>query len=252
MNCYKSLCTEFYDTDKPTAPPDELAFYLEYVKRAGGPILEPMCGSGRFLVPILQAGFDIDGFDASPQMLAACRAKFDRLGLRADVSQQTFPDIELSRKYALAMTPAGSLGLITDLYALKQSLRRIRYAMLPGAVFVLDTNQRKPTESGSWPWGGRWVDRADGARLIISWLGRYDETTSIKSDVHRYDLIDKHGQLVATEFEDFKLRLTDASEMESLLREAGFTNIRRLKAHEQREPDEADEYMVIECVAGSA
>ena len=60
MDCYKSLCTQFYDIDKPTAPQKELDFYLRYARRARGPILEPMCGSGRFLVPIAQSGFDID------------------------------------------------------------------------------------------------------------------------------------------------------------------------------------------------
>jgi SAM-dependent methyltransferase len=144
MNCYKQLCTEFYDTDKPTSPPDALEFYLRYAEQARGPILEPMCGSGRFLIPLLQRGFDIDGFDASPQMLEACRAKLARFGLRANVSEQVMPDIDLPRKYGLVIIPAGSLGLITGLDALRQSLKSITAVMLPGATFVFETGQHKP------------------------------------------------------------------------------------------------------------
>ena len=55
MDSYKKLCTQFYDIDKPTAPPDALEFYLQYALKAQGPILEPMCGTGRFLVPMLRA-----------------------------------------------------------------------------------------------------------------------------------------------------------------------------------------------------
>lgn len=43
-----------------------LNFYLEYAQTITTPILEPMCGSGRFLIPMLEQGFNIEGFDASP------------------------------------------------------------------------------------------------------------------------------------------------------------------------------------------
>lgn len=38
-------------------------------------ILEPLCGSGRFLVPFLARGFDISGMDLSEEMLAKLRQK---------------------------------------------------------------------------------------------------------------------------------------------------------------------------------
>jgi hypothetical protein len=53
MSSYGSLCTEFYDLDKPNAPRDALDFYALKARAAGGRVLEPMCGSGRFLVPMV-------------------------------------------------------------------------------------------------------------------------------------------------------------------------------------------------------
>ena len=70
LQSYGKLCTQFYDLDKPSAPPDALAFYLEHARQANGPVLEAMCGSGRFLVPMMQAGIDMDGLDASSDMLS--------------------------------------------------------------------------------------------------------------------------------------------------------------------------------------
>lgn len=49
-NHYGSLCTEMYEALHPAAPEDELGFYLSYARR-GQRIFEPLCGSGRFLVP---------------------------------------------------------------------------------------------------------------------------------------------------------------------------------------------------------
>ena len=50
MNSYRRLCTEFYDIDKPRPPDEAFAFYRGRAEQVKGPILEPMCGSGRFLL----------------------------------------------------------------------------------------------------------------------------------------------------------------------------------------------------------
>ena len=56
-----------------------LSFYMHHAQQSNGPILEPMCGSGRFLIPMLQAGLDAEGFDASPSMLDAFKQKYSSL-----------------------------------------------------------------------------------------------------------------------------------------------------------------------------
>jgi len=61
----KRLLTEAYDLDKPDAPGLELERWMRYARSADGPVLEVMCGSGRFLLPLALAGIDIDGTDPS-------------------------------------------------------------------------------------------------------------------------------------------------------------------------------------------
>ena len=68
VNYYGSLCTEMYELLHSQAPQDELAFYLSYA-HPGDRVLELLCGSGRFLVPFVQRGFDITGVDLSQEML---------------------------------------------------------------------------------------------------------------------------------------------------------------------------------------
>jgi hypothetical protein len=68
------LCTEVCDLSKPNLPEDAYAFY-DYALQAKGLILKPMCGTGRFLLPLLEEGFDVYGFDASDHMLASLHAK---------------------------------------------------------------------------------------------------------------------------------------------------------------------------------
>jgi len=246
LNSYRKLCTEFYDTDKPTAPPDALAFYRRYAEEANGPILEPMCGSGRFLVPLAEAGFDIDGSDASPDMLDACRRKCEARGLTPNITEQLLDKLETTRQYALIFIPAGSFGLITDPQSTKESLRRIHDVMLPGAKLVLEVPVRTLTESCSWPWGGRWIDRADGARLIVSWMGRYDADERVSHSINRYELV-KDGKLLDTEFESFDLRSYDREEITALLQEANFTEIKASVDYAGTPFVDIGDELIIEC-----
>lgn len=254
MNSYQKLCTEFYDIDKPHPPADAFEFYLRRAREAGdGPILEPMCGSGRFLVPLMEHGVDVIGTDASPDMLAACeqRLRARKLAVRSELRRQFLHELDIAprRDVSLVMIPAGSFQLVTDMEQIRQALRRIFDVLGPGGLFVFESGISKPAESGSWPWGGRWVTRpSDGAKIMISWLGRYDAVTSITYNIHRYELF-KDGRLLATEIEEFDLRQYSAAELVGLLEEAGFSQIRMFTPYEERRAvceSTADE-VVIEC-----
>ena len=85
LDTYLSLCTEIYDLSKPNSPEDAYAFYRDYAIKANSPILEPMCGTGRFLLPLLEEGFNIHGFDASDHMLEALHAKAKAKNLEVTV-----------------------------------------------------------------------------------------------------------------------------------------------------------------------
>ena len=50
---YQQLCSEFYDADKKYASSEEVDFYQKFFNK-DDLILEPMCGSGRLLIPLMQ------------------------------------------------------------------------------------------------------------------------------------------------------------------------------------------------------
>ncbi len=84
-NTYGSLSTEAYDIIYAEPPPDALEFFLRHLESADEPVLEPMCGSGRFLIPFLEHGIDIDGVDVSRHMLRKC---FQRCVSRYDLLEE--------------------------------------------------------------------------------------------------------------------------------------------------------------------
>jgi len=247
MNSYKNLCTQFYDLDKPDAPPEALAFYLRYARHANGAILEPMCGSGRFLLPLLERGFPIDGVDASGDMLQACRENGRRRGLAPVLYEQALHQLELPGRYHLVMIPASSFCLITEPDQVRESLRRLHALMVPEATLVVEIELLMPQPPQPDSWRGRWVTRPDGAKIVISQLSRHRAADRVSHSLHRYELI-KDGRLLETEWEELDLRLYELGEFRALLEDCGFTAVRHFTGYGSGPLDDADESLALSCV----
>ena len=247
MNSYKKLCTEFYDIDKPKVSTKAFEFYLRYAQQVKGKILEPMCGSGRFLLPLLEHGFSIDGVDASDDMLQACRENGQLRGLTPNLSKQFLQQLELPKRYDLVIIPQGSFCLITDPFEIQESLRRLHAHMVPGASFVLEVERLMPQEPHDEPWGGRWVNRPDGGKIVISQISHYNPAERVSHSLNCYELI-KDGQLLETEWEELDIRLYESGEFTELLESTGFTAVKILKAYGNSAPDDTDESIVFECL----
>ena len=86
---YGKLCTEYYDFTKPVGKSidGDIEYYLERLKNIEGRVLEAGVGSGRFLIPLLEKGFVVDGIDYSSHMLRSCRERSNNRGLKSRVIQ---------------------------------------------------------------------------------------------------------------------------------------------------------------------
>jgi len=187
-------------------------------------VLEVMCGSGRLLVPLAVDGIDIDGVDASADMLAACARKCAELGVSPGLSRQVAQDLDLPRPYALAFVTAGSFGLLTDQDWYRQALAKMFEHLGPGGLLVIDveTTVGAPQRNGDWV--GRWWNRPDGAMIVSRNLGRYDSTTRVEEGLGIYELW-ADGVLVETELNTWFRRFWSESELQLELLLAGFTDV---------------------------
>src|SRR6516162_2721962 len=85
--------------------PYGLDFYVALAREANGPVLDIACGTGRILLPCLQAGVDIEGLDLFEPMLKTLRAKATALGLAPRLHHADMSDFSLPRRYGLLMIP---------------------------------------------------------------------------------------------------------------------------------------------------
>jgi 2-polyprenyl-3-methyl-5-hydroxy-6-metoxy-1,4-benzoquinol methylase len=73
-------------------------------------VLDVCCGTGRILLPSLQAGVDIEGLDLFAPMLDRLRQKAEELGLSPRLHQADMGDFDLPRRYALVIIPFNAVG----------------------------------------------------------------------------------------------------------------------------------------------
>jgi SAM-dependent methyltransferase len=109
----------------------------QYKSHLRSPVLDAGCGTGRLLVPLRSEGLEVDGCDASADMIERCRQRAP--GARLWVS--TLHDLHPPRQYA-SIVCSGVLGLGSTREQDSQAVGRLYDALLPGGTLVLDNDER--------------------------------------------------------------------------------------------------------------
>lgn len=246
---YRALCTEYYELDKPNAPDDALRCYLKYAQEAKGPILEPMCGTGRFFIPFLEKGYSMTGFDYSPYMLEICRKKCADRGLTPNLVEATFETFSPSELYSLIFIPSGSFGHLITAQQVSKALNFIVNRLTPNGKFIFEVETLKSVREPQGVWIGRWVNKPDGSKIVLSILSRFDAVSRVETGLFRYDLWEKNT-ISQTEVEDYQVRHYEPVEIEQILNQHGLKVIGKWQAepYAQIEARDIDEVILYECI----
>lgn len=227
---YLQLCTEFYDRAHHPNEAQALEFYMQHAQTAQGKILEPMCGSGRFLIPMLQAGLDAEGFDASHAMVDSFHTKYEKISQgAAPVWQAYVQDFHKETFYNLIFIPYGSWGLLTNLDEAQQGLQNLYNHLAPNGKLIIEieTVSSVPPGCGTWQRGEQ--HSPDGSKIVLNFIPTYQEQTQLFQSRSRYEKI-VNNQVIAYEEEIFQQYLYQENEFDISLRKVGFTTITKYPA----------------------
>lgn len=247
-SAYQTLCTQFYDLEKPHAPPDALLYYLDKAKEANGKILEPMCGTGRFFVQLLEKGYNITGFDRSPHMLRVCEEKCAAKGLQGNLQEADFESFTSNERYKLIFIPSSSFCLLTDPLAVHKALEKIYTLLDQEGKFIFEVETIHAAEEGVGGWHARWIELPDRSLLVGNFATRFNPQNHIETVLCRYELWENNA-IVATEVENFQVRLYETDGIDALLEEQGFV-IRRKSVPYTSSKGE-NKALLYECVKGA-
>jgi SAM-dependent methyltransferase len=242
-NRYGSIAAEVYDVDKPIGRLADTAFFLKAIEGIDGPVLEPACGSGRLLIPVLEAGHAAVGFDTSEEMLERCRARLAERGLAADVSIARFEDFDYGAdRFGAIIVPAGSFSLVNDYDDARATLGRFAKALKLGGRLVLDLvsiGSLANADRGVRSWKGESGDhlRLEAKHVASEFL---NQLTRSRFRYERW----RNGKLVAHETEDLVQRAWGLREFSDVLSGVGFEVVRYCGGYDPSRPAK-DEDMFI-------
>jgi SAM-dependent methyltransferase len=155
-----------YDLDLADDPGD-LDLYLALAARAGGPVLELACGTGRLTVPLAEAGHELTGVDIDPAMLARARARATQSGVAVTWVESDLVGLRLPNAgaFAMAFIALNSLMALDDRDRQREALRTLAAHVRSGGLVVVDVWQPDLDD----------LARFD-SRLMLEWV-RDDEAT---------------------------------------------------------------------------
>ena len=207
---------------------DEIAFFGRvFEKHVPFPVkrmLEPCCGTGRFLLALPRHGYSVVGYDNSPEMLEYARRRVADLGdtARARVVEGDMRTARYEREFDAALNSINSLGYLLSDEEIVTHLRNTGSSLRRGGVYVVHV---------SCAWDGEpeldhnnWEMERDGVLVRTKWtIEREDHeaklshqlwTMEIDGDGKRIELIGREA-LRLWIYEDL-LALVEASETLSL------------------------------------
>jgi SAM-dependent methyltransferase len=217
----------FYDLDYAGFDADE-QLIQQLARRCGSPILELGCGTGRLLIPLAAAGYEVTGVDVSGAMLAIAEQKVadQRLGSRVILVEQDMRLLDLEgRRYHLAFAAINSFMHMMTVEDQLSALVRTRQHLYAGAILLLDLFNPHPDRlldsQGQVVLEKVMTDPESGRHLQKFRTQTVDLAQQVVHNTVFVDEMNGEGCLRRTPFA-YSLRYLFRFELELLVRQAGY------------------------------
>jgi SAM-dependent methyltransferase len=146
---------------------EDVGFYVEEARRAGGPVLELGVGTGRIAVPTALAGIDVVGVDSSAGMLEVARERAELAGVELDLRLGDLRDPPVEETFPLVTIPFRSLLHMETDDDRRAALRAVDRLLEPAGRLVFDVFA--PAADDIAETQGRWLEREPGIWERADW-----------------------------------------------------------------------------------
>ncbi len=229
---------------------DDVPFYVDMAREAGGPVLELGCGTGRVTVPIAALGVEVTGLDVSPAMLKLAEEKAADSSTDGTLSlvEADMRDFDLGRQFNLVIAPFRSFQNLLTVPDQISALAAVKRHLEPGGALAFDIFVPEPStlvQDHDVPYHLKDVtDPHTGARSVLYQQSAYDNFAQIVHARIIIEELDASGMVARKLYREFSLRYSYRWEIRHLLAACGFEEIEVRGGFDGFELDESSEDMV--------
>ena len=223
---YAGLVAECFDLWFGDEPFPDQAYYARRISEGRGPALELGSGTGRLLLPYLREGLPVEGLEPSAEMLAICRGKAAREGLRPVLHEQTMQALDLPKRYATIYVPQCSFQILSRAGEGLEALERFAHHLEHGGrLFVsLALPRLDPDAEPTWTLRRHGRLERDGTLVSVFSRSRFDCVEQLLFTDLRYET-ERDGRTEVALTQSLRERCYTPPEFGLLLEQAGFSNI---------------------------
>lgn len=225
----------------------DVQFYIQEAEKAGSPVLELGCGTGRILIPVAEAGIDVTGLDNSPEMLAIAERKISKLDAktqgRIKLVKFDMRDFSLDQKFKLIMIPFRVFLHLLTPEDQRRALACVREHLTDDGRLILNIfdprldiiSQHAGSLGASMKKIKEFIHPETGHRFLVWDTRQYNMERQIIEMYFIFEELDDDGRVISKSYSPLTLRYAYRYEMQYLLELCGYS-IEALYGDFQRGP----------------
>ncbi len=245
MSCYEALAASYDDLTEDVSYRKRAAFLQKLLGKSRIPVhtvLDLACGTGTMTCLLAEAGYEMIGVDQSEDMLAEAAGKQVGEGKIAPIHlNQSMETLDLYGTVEGAVCCLDSLNYLTDVRALRETLRRLHLFIAPGGVFIFDINSPAKLRALD---GQMFLD--EGEDVYCVWRAEFNKRSRICT--YGMDIFRREDDLWRRDQEEHYEKAWEVEELTDLLQQAGFGAVRTYGDCVLRAPKENEQRIYFSCI----
>jgi ubiquinone/menaquinone biosynthesis C-methylase UbiE len=213
--------------------PGELDFYRDFLlhhPESQKGVLEIACGTGRVTIPLAKSGFQMTGFDLSPELLEVAQSKTKGQSNPSWV-QADMRTFNLDRKFGVIISPGHSFQFMNTPEEQVKALEQVRRHLIPGGWLILHLDHQDvrwlaelmEDKKPEFACGQTLEHPKTHRKYRYCHYWQYQPSTQTATVTSKWEELDENGKILGTwEREPNHLHCAFRSEIEHLLARCGF------------------------------
>jgi SAM-dependent methyltransferase len=225
----------------------DYALILEWARKMKGKILDLGCGTGRVIIPLALAGYDVEGVDLSEPMLRMAVNKAKQHGMRIKLQPMDVTKLTLGFQYSMMYMVGNTFQHVLTNHDQKLLLKGVYQFLEDDGVFIFGTRVPQLHELGQVQQYQEQYKNESMFDVVERHVEEYDPISQILSCRTEKIIRDRDGRGMGASHESLQLRYTFPQELILLLTANEFEVLQVYGSWDKEELCQDSKEMVCIC-----